>query len=42
MTTKLRKLVTDELSRDMSIANMVEKIPLTTKLRLVAKYGRGK
>jgi geranylgeranyl reductase family len=39
---KLRKLVTNELSKDMSIANMVEKIPLTTKLRLVAKYGRGK
>jgi geranylgeranyl reductase family protein len=37
---KLRRLVTDELSKDMSIANMVEKIPLTTKLRLAAKYSR--
>lgn len=37
---KLRKLVTTELSKDMSIANMVEKIPLSTKLRLAAKYSR--
>jgi flavin-dependent dehydrogenase len=37
---KLRKLVTDELSKDMSIANMVEKIPLSTKLKLAAKYSR--
>jgi geranylgeranyl reductase family protein len=37
---KLRKLVTGELSRDMSITNMVEKIPLSTKLKLAAKYSR--
>ena len=36
----LKRLVTDELSRDMSIANMVEKIPLGVKLRLAAKYSR--
>lgn len=36
----LKQLVTDELSRDMSIANMVDKVPLKTKLRLIAKYTR--
>jgi flavin-dependent dehydrogenase len=34
----LKQLVTEELSKDLSISNMVEKIPLSTKLQLVARY----
>ncbi len=36
----LKRLISRELSVDMSIANMVDKVPLAVKLRLMAKYTR--
>ncbi|MCW4024886.1 MAG: NAD(P)/FAD-dependent oxidoreductase [Candidatus Bathyarchaeota archaeon] len=38
----LKQLVTEELSKDLSIPNMVEKIPLSTKLQLIARYSHQK
>jgi geranylgeranyl reductase family protein len=34
----LKQMVTESLSKDLSIPNMIEKIPLATKLQLVARY----